>query len=69
MAAVVGWLASFRSTEAGVLFPLTSTCSASSADWLALVARPCVKLVLTAVRPEALAAMDPSAAARSLARA
>ena len=37
--------------------------------WLALEARPWVRLVLTAVRPEALAAMRPSAAARSLARA
>ena len=34
-----------------------------------LAARPRVRLVLTAVRPEALAAMRPSAAARSLARA
>ena len=39
------------------------------ADWLALEARPWVRLVLTAVRPEPLAAMRPSAAARSLARA
>ena len=69
IAAVVGWLLSFRSTEAGVLLPSTSTWRASRADWLALAARPRVRLVLTAVRPEALAAMRPSAAARSLARA
>ena len=69
MAAVVGWLASLRSTEAGVLLPLTSTWRASRADWLALLAKPWVRLVLTAINPEALAAMEPSAAARSLARA
>ena len=56
IAAVVGWLASLRSTEAGVLLPLTSTWTwrASRADWLALVARPWVRLVFTATRPEAL---------------
>ena len=43
--------------------------AASRADWLALEARPRVKLVLTAVRPEALAATRPSAAARSAAKA
>ena len=69
IAAVVGWLASLRSTEAGVLLPLTSTWRASKADWLALVARPWVRLVFTATRPEALAAMGPSAAARSAAKA
>ena len=69
MAAVVGWFASLRSTEAGVLLPLTSTWRASRADWLALAARPTVKLVFTAARPEALAAREPSAAARSEARA
>ena len=69
MAAVVGWLASLRSTEAGVLLPLTSTWRASRADWLAFVAKPWVRLVLTAINPEALAAMEPSAEARSLARA
>ena len=69
MAAVVGWLASFRSTEAGVDLPSTSTCRASRADWLALVAKPWVRLVLTATRPEALAKTEPSTAARSLARA
>ena len=51
-----------RSTEAGVDLPSTWTCKASRADWLALLARPRLKLVLTAVRPEALAAMRPSAA-------
>ena len=69
IAAVVGWLASFRSTEAGVLLPLTSTCRASRADWFALPARPWVRLVFTATKPEALAAMEPSAAARSEAKA
>ena len=52
-----------------MLLPSTSTWRAFRADWLALAARPRVRLVLTAVRPEALAAMRPSAAARSLARA
>ena len=69
IAAIVGWFASLRSTEAGVLLPSTWTCRASRADWLAFEARPRVRLVLTAVRPEALAAMRPSAAARSLAKA
>ena len=58
IAAIVGWFASLRSTEAGVLLPSTWTCRASR-----------VKLVLTAVRPEALAATRPSAADRSAARA
>ena len=31
MEALVGWLASFRSTLAGVLLPSTSSCSTSSA--------------------------------------
>ena len=48
-----------------MLLPSTWTCRASRADWLAFEARPRVRLVLTAVRPEALAAMRPSAAARS----
>ena len=69
IAAVVGWFASLRSTEAGVDLPSTWTCKASRALWLAFEARPRVRLVLTAVRPEALAAMRPSAAARSLAKA
>ena len=69
IAAVVGWFASLRSTEAGVDLPSTWTCKASRALWLAFAARPRVRLVLTAVRPEALAAMRPSAAARSLAKA
>ena len=69
IAAIVGWFASLSSTEAGVLLPSTWTCRASRADWLAFEARPRVRLVLTAVRPEALAAMRPSAAARSAARA
>ena len=51
------------------LLPSTWTCRASRADWLAFEARPRVRLVLTAVRPEALAATSPSAAARSAARA
>ena len=62
IAAVVGWFASLRST---VDLPSTWTCRASRADWLAFEARPRVRLVLTAVRPEALAATRPSAAARS----
>ena len=61
IAAVVGWFASLRSTD-GVDLPSTWTCRASRADWLALLARPRVRLVLTAVRPEALAATRPSAA-------
>ena len=69
IAAVVGWFASLRSTEAGVDLPSTWTCRASRADWLALEARPRVRLVLTAVGPEALAAMRPSAAERSAAKA
>ena len=63
IAAVVGWFASLRSTEAGVDLPSTWTCKASRADWLALLARPRVRLVLTAVRPEALAAMQAPAQA------
>ena len=35
-----------------MLLPSTSTWRASRADWLALAARPRVRLVLTAVRPE-----------------
>ena len=68
MAAVVGWLASLKSTEAGVLLESTSTWRASKADWLALVARPWVRLVFTATKPEALARMEASAAARSAAK-
>ena len=37
---MVGWLASFRSTEAGVDLLLSSAWRASRADWLALEARP-----------------------------
>ena len=66
IAAVVGWFASLRSTEAGVDLPSTWACRASRA---AFEARPRVKLVLTAVRPAALAATRPSAAARSAAKA
>ena len=35
-----------------MLLPSTWTCRASRADWLAFEARPRVRLVLTAVRPE-----------------
>ena len=59
IAAVVGWLASLRSTEAGVLLPSTWTWRASRADWLALLASPRVRLVFTAVRLEVFEAMRP----------
>ena len=57
------------STLVGVLLPSTSSCSASSADWLAFPASPVVRLVFRAVRLDWLAAREPSAAARSAARA
>ena len=58
IAAVVGWFASFKSTEAAVDLPSTSTWRASRADWLALEDRPRVRLVFTAARPEALVRME-----------
>ena len=69
MLALVGWLASFRSTEAGVLLPSTSSCSASRALWFAFEASPVVRLVLRLAMDEELAATRPSAAARSAASA
>ena len=52
-----------------MLLELTSSCSASRALWFAFPASPVVMLVLREAMEEALAAMDPSAAARSAARA
>ena len=49
MEALVGWLASRRLTEAGVLLEFTSSCSASSALWFAFPASPVVRLVLRVV--------------------
>ena len=62
---MIGELKVHPSRGALAVLPSTSTWRASRADWLALAARPRVKLVLTAVRPEALAAMRPSSSSSS----
>ena len=69
MAAVLLKAWSFVSTLAGVLLVATSSCSASKADCFALPAKPVVRLALKAVRLDRFAAMLPSAAAKSAAKA
>ena len=69
IAAVALYACSLVSTLSGVDLLSTTTSSASSADWLALPARLVGRLVFKAVMPLLFAAMRPSAAAKSLARA
>ena len=69
MAAVLLKAWSLVSTLAGVDLPSTSSCSASRADRFALPARPVARLVFKAVMLLVLAAMSPSAAAKSAAKA
>ena len=69
LAAVVEYAWSLVSTLVGVDLPSTSSCSVSKADWLALFASPAVRLAFKAVMLLEFAAMRPSAAAKSEARA